>query len=356
MDYSPVRVLAFVSEILSAKTLVPIIGALMSDEGFQVRIVNDGFCREFVESLGLPVEYIVDDFESGIEKEICQASVILMGKSYVQPSEYVLLRLAARHGVPVLMVVPDMGIDIVRAKLAGIGGEIPWPKFFMADARTRASMRSINVPDELIVEFGNPYFDELYHELEQDTSEWNPVGIGYFSTPFELDFDRGILPADYRQRDFTEDIRQACRELGQPLIGKRHPQVDPVYFEGMAVFEGTPLEMIRQIRVAVGSYSTTLLEAYAAGIPTISYQPWEADIRHDVFEGRIPIVKSTSELKKALAQMMEKPRARQEPEYITYNPGSSLKVALEHIRRAALGVNRDSAQDQRSLLLSPQPN
>lgn len=339
MKYNRVRVLVFLSEILSANTLVPIIGALRSDPEFCVRIVNDGFCKEFVESLGLPVTYILDHFEAKVDQEVLAASVVLMGKSYIQPSEYALLRRAAHRGVPVLMVVPDMGIDVVRAKLKGIGdvspGGIPWPRLLLADDRTRQSLIALNMPESRIVEFGNPYFDALYRELEEDRGAWRQTGIGYFSTPFELDFERGILPADYSQSDLIEDIRRACKKLRQPLIGKRHPQVDPAHFAGMRVFDGTPFEMIRTIRVAVGSYSTTLLEAHVAGIPTLSYQPWEANIREDVFEGRIPIVKSAEDLEEALRLMLTY-LERQPPTCVTYNQGRSLEVALDLIREVAV--------------------
>lgn len=331
-----IRVLVLVSEILSAKTLVPIVRVLMSESDMSVKVINDGFCIEFVQSLGLPVEYILEDFETRIDQMVSQTSVVLMGKSYVQPSEYILLRRAAHWGVPVMMVVPDMGVDIVRAKLRGIGGEsscgIPWPKLLVADERTRASLRYLNVSNERIVEFGNPYFDELYEELERDKDEWDALGVGYFSTPFELDFQRGILPANYRQQEMVEDIKRACEALGQPLIGKRHPQVENSVFDGMEVFEGTPLEMIRKIRVAVGCYSTTLLEAYAAGIPTISYQPWSANIRQDVFDARIPIVKSASELGESLRLVLSRPQSRRVTTFLTYNPGCSIAVALQLVR------------------------
>lgn len=331
-----IRVLVFISEILSAKTLIPIVNLLQVDSQFDVTIVNDGFCVEFVRSLGLPIEYIVDDFESQIDSKIRDASVILMGKSYVQTSEYTILHQAANRGVPVLMVVPDMGIDVVRAKLRGIGegspAGIPFPKLLVADKRTRESLRNSNVPGDRIVEFGNPYFDELYDELERDQSEWSPVGIGYFSTPFDLDYDRGILPADYRHKDLISDIRRACSNARQTLVGKLHPQVDPALFEDMEVFDGTPLEMIRTIRVAVGSYSTTLLEAYASGIPTISYQPWKANIRQDVFEDRIPIIKTSTELEQAIRSALTVTTERCAPRHVTFNPGSSLETVLTLIR------------------------
>jgi hypothetical protein len=339
MRNGQIHVLAFVSEILSAKTLVPILDAIGRDPEFTVRIVNDGFCLEFVRSLGLPVEYILDDFESRIDAEVRAASLVLTGKSYVQPSEYALLRSAASRGAPVLMVVPDMGIDVVRAKLRGIGGGppdgIPYPRLLLADERTRESLRGSGIPEDRIVEFGNPYFDQLYDELRRDWSDWRQVGAGYFSTPFELDFDRGILPAAYRQKDLIADIRRACANLGLPLTAKRHPQVEPALFQGMRMFDGTPLEMIRTIRVAVGSYSTTLLEAYAAGIPAVSYQPWEANIRADVFEGRIPIVKSRSQMEEALRIALSGPCGRAAPRYVTYNPGASLEVALGLVRDLA---------------------
>lgn len=68
-----IRVLVFVSEILSAKTLVPIIGALRSDPEFCVRIVNDGFCMELVQTLGRPVTYILDDFEASATRPVIRA-------------------------------------------------------------------------------------------------------------------------------------------------------------------------------------------------------------------------------------------------------------------------------------------
>lgn len=331
-----IRVLVLVSEILSAKTLVPIVRALMSEPDVSVKLINDGFCIEFVQSLGLPVEYLLEDFETRLDHMVSHASVVLMGKSYVQASEYVLLRRAAHWGVPVMMVVPDMGIDIVRAKLRGIGAltscGVPWPKLLVADDRTRESLRCLDVPNKRIVEFGNPYFDELYEELQCDASEWDAQGVGYFSTPFELDFQRGVLPANYRQQEMVEDIRRACEGLNQPLIAKRHPQVENSVFDGMEVFEGTPLEMIRKIRVAVGCYSTTLLEAYAAGIPTISYQPWPANIRQDVFDARIPIVKSASELSESLRLVLSRPQSRRVTTFLTYNPGCSTAAALRLVR------------------------
>lgn len=337
MGNSPIRVLAFVSEILSAKTLVPIINALRSDPEFCVRIINDGFCAEFVRSLALPVEYIVEDFESRIDVEVRSTSVVLMGKSYVQPSEYSILRRAAHWGVPVLLVVPDMGLDVVRAKLKGIGVSIPWPKLLLADHRTRESLGELRVPADRVVEFGNPYFDDLYAELRgDDPGCWDPVGIGYFSTPFELDFKRGILPADYRHRDFVDDIRRVCFKLGQPLQVKRHPQVDPDLFDGLTVFDGTPLQMIRKIRVAVGSYSTTLLEAYVAGIPTISYQPWEANIREDVFACRIPIVKTPADFEALLRVALLHTTSTEGPNLITYNPGRSLEAIQSLLKELAL--------------------
>lgn len=339
MSIQTLRVLVFVSEVLSAKTLLPIIAALRSDPTMNVKVVNDGFCLDFVRSLELPVEFILNDFEARIDCDIRSSSVVLMGKSYVQPSEYAILRRAAHWRVPVLLAIPDMGIDVVRAKLKGIGGDspnrIPWPTILLADHRTRRSIGSIGVPEGCVVEFGNPYFDDLYDQLWQDRSEWKLSGIGYFSTPFELDFERGILPADYRQKDLITDIIRTCQDLGQPLTGKRHPQVAPALFEGMHVFDGSPLEMIRTIRVAVGSYSTTLMEAYSAGIPTLSFQPWEANIREDVFEGRIPILKTTSALKDATEKALALSTERKEPRIVTYHPGCSIGEAIALIKQHA---------------------
>lgn len=332
------NLLIFLSEILSAKTLVPIVRQLLSDPEVHVRIVNDGFCIDFIETLDLPVRYICDDFDIGIESELDRASVLLMGKSYVQDSEYLLLAKAAKRGIPVLMVIPDMGIDIVRAKLLGIGGSsggfIPWPTLLVADPRTRSSLEQVGVPDESIKEVGNPYFDDLYCCLDQSNAEWNQQGIGYFSTPFELDFERGVLPADYEQKRLIEDIRSVANDLCQPLVAKRHPQVDPLLFRNIATLDCTPIEMIRKIRVAIGSYSTTLLESYCAGIPTLSYQPWKRNIREDVFDGRIPILKTTQELKSNLKQILNAGKFRDKPNVVTYNPRGSLEVALSCIRNA----------------------
>lgn len=339
MESRPTRILVFLSEILSAKTLAPIIGALRSDGRYLVRIVNDGFCRDFIESLELPIEFIIDDFESRIDQIVRDVSIVLMGKSYVQPSEYILLRAASRHRVQVLLVVPDMGIDVVRAKLKGIcegnAQDIPWPTLLLADPRTRDSLCELGVPNSRVKELGNPYFDELYRNLNQDRTAWMGQGIGYFSTPFELDFQRGILPTDYKQKELIADIRDVASSLSLPLVGKRHPQVDLALFDGMSVFDGTPLDLIRTIRVAVGSYSTTLLESFASGIPTISYQPWKSNIREDVFAGRIQITKTKNELKQALDRATKGPSARRNPTVVTFHPSKSIDIAMQVIEDAA---------------------
>ncbi len=325
------RLLVFLSEILSANTLVPILRQVRREGAFALDIVNDGFCREFVESLGLPVEYAVDNFAEVVGHKLRGASLVLMGKSYVQRSEYELLEEAALQRVPVLMVVPDMGLDVVRAKLSGI--QPPWPVLLLADERTAGALPELGVPRGQIVLMGNPYFDELYAQLGADASAWDGEGLGYFSTPFELDFQRGILPADYPQRRFVLDLADAAERLGQPLMAKRHPQVSLDHFRGLSLFEGTPLGMIRRIRVALGSYSTTLLEAYAAGVPTISYQPWKRLIRKDVFEGRIPIVRTPAQLAQAVSSALHVPRRA--PVAVTANPGRSLQEAMRQVRRWA---------------------
>lgn len=327
-------ILVFLSEILSAKSIVPILRALQSEAKYALEIVNDGFCMDFVKTLGLPTQYLLHDFEQEVDHIIKRASVILMGKSYVQPSEYILLRRAALWNVPVLMVLPDMGFDIVKAKLSGIGegseGSAPWPTLLLGDDRTASELKILGAPKENIEAIGNPYFDELYADLENDDSQWDGVGVGYFSTPFELDFERGILPAKYRQVHLIADIQQAASALQQPVLAKRHPQVDEHLFADLDVFDGSPLEMIRKIRIAVGSYSTTLLEAFAAGIPTISYQPWERAIRADVFRGRIPITRNIADLVEEIKRSLRKPK-RGKVQFVTANVGQSLTRAMKHI-------------------------
>lgn len=336
MRKEPTRILVFMSEILSAKTLAPIVSELRSDLSYSVQVISDGFCKEFIDSLDLDVEFILDDFEDRTERLLLEASLVLMGKSYEQPSEYTILRQAEHIGVPVLLALPDMGFDIVKAKLKGLGGNCPtslgFPLLLLADERTRASLLDCGTPEARLVELGNPYFDAHYEALLTDSADWNQLGIGYFSTPFELDFKRGILPANYRQADLIADIRRVCTSLDQPLKAKRHPQVDPELFDELEVFEGTPLEMIRSIRIAVGSYSTTLLEAFSAGIPAISYQPWDENIRDDVFKDRIPIVKSIEELKEAIQVALISAPNRCGPIPITFNPGTSLNMAVKFIR------------------------
>ncbi|MCU0316223.1 MAG: hypothetical protein MUC92_06495 [Fimbriimonadaceae bacterium] len=328
------KVLVFLSEILSAKTLVPIVEASFLDPEITCDLVNDGFCSDFILSLNLPIEVILDDFRQHLDRRLDGIDCILMGKSYQQESEYILLDLAQKKGIPVVMVVPDMGIDVVTAKLKRIGTEFPWPLLLVADTRTCRSLGLAGVPPTRIVKFGNPYFDQHYAALQHDFDEWSGEGIGYFSTPFELDFKRGILPTDYLQKDYVHDLQWVADQSQQPLQCKSHPQVMLTQYVQTTLFEGSPLDMIRQIKYAVGSYSTTLLEAYSAGLPTFSYQPWEANIRQDVFEGRIPIVKTKEEL----LSLIRESQPRRTPgafEPVTFNPGTSLQIALRHIKAQA---------------------
>lgn len=328
------KVLVLLSEILSAKTLVPVVEHLAGTPGVEVRVINDGFCVEFVRTLGIPFVLIDDDFARRVRQHIIWADVVVMGKSYVEPAEYQIMRIAQELNRPVLLVLPDMGVDIVRAKLKGIGTEIRWPQLLLADPRTKESLRSIGVPGHLLFEAGNPYFDVLYRELVSDPGNHFAQGIGYLSTPFCLDYSRGILPADYPHALLVDDLREACAEVGQPLVAKLHPQVNPELFEGLEIRGGTPLAFIRHIRVAVGCYSTTLLESFVAGVPTISYQPWDADIRGDVFQGRIPIVKTREGLHAALRQAIQTKRTIAKDRTTTYFPGSSVLRYVDLVLQA----------------------
>ena len=333
------KVLFFLSEILSAKTLTPLIEALRRDSSIEVAVVNDGFCVDFIRTLNINFNLLDSKFENAIVPYLEWANLVIMGKSYEQESEYIIIKIANSKNLPLLLVVPDMGIDVVKAKLRGLGtdecyNEIPVPILLLADPMTRNSLIELGIPAHRMIEVGNPYFDDLYLALSDDLADTQaPCGVGYFSTPFELDWKRGILPADYRQVDLISEISTACNELGTPLIGKRHPQVDPSMFGNMDMFEGAPLDLLRKVSVSVGSYSTTLLESYVAGVPTISYQPWETNIRSDVFAGRIPIAKSPDELKELLNNALKSERKLiPGGNVITFNPGSSLAVYLELTR------------------------
>lgn len=323
------RILFFLSEILAAKTIYPIIKKFQERGDVEIRVVNDGFCRDFIESLALRCIVIESDFEANIEPLVRWADIIITGKTYVQQSEYMLFLHASKHKKPCLLILPDMGGDIVRAKLRGLGGTfgegVPLPTLLVADPRTRDSLVASGLPSHKVLEFGNPYFDELYAALPIQPVTTSNLPVGYFSTPFELDYTRGILPACYRQSQLISDIKQACGDVQRAILAKRHPQLEPSLFTGIAQFDGTPLEMFRRVSVAVGSYSTTLLEAYVAGIPSISYQPWPINIRDDVFDGRIPIVKTKEELVGALRGVLSQPPVQGgEPTFITFYPKDSL--------------------------------
>ena len=339
------RILFFLSEILSAKTLTPLIETVRRDPAIQVAVINDGFCVDFIRTLNIPFNLLDSNFENAVVPFLEWADLIIMGKSYEQKSEYIIIEKADSKNIPLLLVIPDMGIDIVKAKLRGLGTErsnkdIPVPILLLADPMTRNSLAELGIPPHRMIEAGNPYFDDLYLALcEESPDAQQPRGVAYFSTPFELDWERGILPAEYRQIDLIDEIAAVCEELDVPLIGKRHPQVDPLMFRDMEMFEGAPLDLLRRVNVSVGSYSTTLLESYVAGVPTVSYQPWESNIRADVFDGRIPIAKSFDELKEFLKNALEVQRkVMPGGNIITYNPGSSLQRYQELAREILMGL------------------
>lgn len=335
----------FLSEILSAKTIVPIIEHLAQDPEFELQLFNDGFCIDYIRSLGLAVTYVLSDFDNWVKRQVANSDLVLMGKSYREPSEYSIIRAAEFAEVPVLMVVPDMGFEIIMAKLEGLGRqeEPGLPHLLFADGRSLERCRQRGLPDERLLPFGNPYFDQLYCEVESDPRAPHRSGICYFSTPFELDFARGILPSDYCHQELIGDIRSVCTELGEELIAKRHPQVEEGLFHGIRIYDGSPLDVIRRISVAVGSYSTTLLEAYAAGVPAVSYQPWDANIRSDVFEGRIPIAKTSEALKSLLVRALAEHSDKLTVRPVTFNPGRSL-AEIKPIIRATIDLRAKEAK------------
>jgi hypothetical protein len=331
----PRRVLLFLSEILSSQTLLPVLAALRA-RGCDVRVINDGFCRAFLDSEGCDYELIDYDFAGRIAEPVAWADVVVTGKSYVEPSEYLLMELARAMGKPLLLALPDPGADVVMAKLRsrdGVG-HITLPVSLVADARTRSELVRRGLPADRLIPAGNPYFDDLYDRLASPLPDVRRPGtVAYFATPFDLDWERGILPTDYSHRRMIEDVKERVESLGAVLIAKNHPQVPKELLEGIEIFDGHPLDLIRRVTATVSSYSTTLLEAWVAGVPSVSYQPWTADIRADVFAERIPIVKNLADLERALGEALTAGVASGAPRPITFFPGQAREAYVAAIEQ-----------------------
>ncbi|MGE0637761.1 MAG: hypothetical protein AB7P01_15055 [Bacteroidia bacterium] len=325
------RILIFVSEVLAMHSIKPLITRLKQDTAIEVNIIHDGFCTEEINKHNIDYTLIEAPFAENVKPFLENCDLIISGKSYAQLSELELLALSKELQIPYYMLIPDIGGEIALAKLTDFRtGELLLPdKIFIADKCTHEYLINHSVPNELIVPTGSPHFDKLYKRIEQGISDPVKNLIVYISTPFELDYERGILNACYKQSRFIREIKAASDELSLKIIAKRHTQINADLFAGITMYEGDIVPLLMQACVVVGSYSTGLIEAAVMGIPVISYQPWTDNIRQDVFTERIPITKSykqfVAKIKSALSF------ERSEAEEITYNPGKSLAVIIRHI-------------------------
>lgn len=329
------QILFFLSEILAAKTLAPVVRRLAKDARYRTIVINDGFCTELVSSLGLGVEVIGSRFEARIGPLLDGVSLVVTGKSYCQPSEYAILREAAARNLPVLVSLPDLGFDVVDAKLRGCDGSggFPPPRCLLADPMTHASLLRRGWATDRLVAAGSPHFDVLYARSPGPGEDSRLAA--YISTAFEQDHVRGILDVPYSQRRYIRELAETFTAIGLNFVARRHTQVPACYFDGIPMTDEDSLALMLRSRIVVGSYSTALLEAYVAGVPVVSYQPWPRTIRADVFAGRIPIAKNLDELNRIVGSLLEGAwdagrRARR----ITYYAGASLSRYVEVIAEA----------------------
>ncbi len=325
------NILVFVSEVLALHTLTSIIRHLKNNSQIKLTIIHDGFCTEAVDKQNFNYVLIRDDFSRNVRPFVKGSDLILSGKSYVQPSEVELMDCAREFQKPYFLFIPDIGGQIALAKLIDRRNSklLSPSKIFISDKRTLDYLVRQGMPKDLMIAAGSPYFDDLYKRLAIKKPKPRKDLLAYISTPFELDHRRGIFNVQYEQSQLIKDIKNAARQLNLRLVSKRHVQLDPSLFNGIKTWTEDVFSLIAQASVVVGSYSTGLLEAAITGVPTISYQPWFNNIREDVFYGRIPIAKTYESLIEKLSAARDSPR--NSPCEITYNPGKSIDVILNHV-------------------------
>lgn len=317
------NILILVGEVLSLHSLKPLINRFQAHPEINTIVINDGFCTDEVIKQKIDFSLVNEPFNENVIPFLKDCCLIISGKSYKQQSELTLLKYSKQFNIPYFMILPDIGGEIVLAKLENlISNEFMLPdKIFIADQNSHSFLISSGIPDEIIVPAGSPYFDEFYNLIEKQILLPKENLLVYISTPFEYDFERGILEADYSQKRLIREIHMASKELGVNFVAKRHPQLNEDLFQGMEQHDGDIVPLLIKAQVVVGSYSTGLIQGAIAGKPAVSYQPWTTNIREDIFSGIIPIAKNYSELIENLQTAFA--TSHSSIRKITYNPGKS---------------------------------
>lgn len=325
------NILIFISEVLAMHTIKPIIKYLKGDPRIKMTIIHDGFCSEEINKHAIDYTLIKEPFLQNVEPFVRENDLVLSGKSYSQLSEIELINIAKDLQIPYLLLIPDIGGEIALAKLTDWrNNRLLLPdKIFIAEKKTHDYLVNHGVPENLIIAAGSPHFDILYKRIENEKRKPKKNLLVYISTPFELDHKRGILDASYKQSQLIQDIKTAAEELNLELVAKRHTQLDPELFSGINTYDGDIVSLLMQAHVVVGSYSTGLLEASIIGTPVVSYQPWPKNIREDVFFEKIPIANSYKELVENISKALH--LNENSLDKMTYNPGKSLSVIINHI-------------------------
>jgi glycosyltransferase involved in cell wall biosynthesis len=335
-------ILVFMSECLAAKSIFPLIEGLSKIPNIDIRIVNDGFGKHLLEESGLQFEHINIKLYDRLEDYVLNSDMILSGKSYLQPAENYLMQLSLKHNVLYLMLIPDIGGQIAYAKFNQNDSSFSTllPTFILlSDEITHSYMVDKGIPVEKLIKIGSPYFDTLYRRLFLNESNLNKKFITYMDVPFELDYSRGVLPLGYySQKNYIDEITSVIEglDLFNNFKIKKHMQSDDKAFSLVPPSNfynnNDSFSLILESSLVISPYSTTLLEAYVAGVPAISYQPWEGEIiREDVFKDRIPIVKDKVSLSEKIKELFNNSTLFDKPNILTYNPYCSADAFINFI-------------------------
>jgi hypothetical protein len=330
------RILVPFSGNLQVLSLYPVINELCKADGIDIECINTD--QPLDHEIPLNLTNISSDDIAVLEEKIIETDLVLSGLTFLGDLETNAMKLAKETATPYVVFIADVGIDIVSKKIQPRVDMIP-DHVLIADPRTIDGVRK-RYKDINFVEAGNPQYDRfLLHEQRERRKITER--ILYMDIDFERDFEKGLLPSGpYKKEKYLRELYDAIQNVYSRIefSVRLHPRSDPKDFEeaknrGFSIdSEEDSFNSITKSDLLVSSYSTSLFEASIAGIGALSYQPWESDIRSDIFGGRVDIAKTPVELEALMRKKNTTPNGSNDNGYsMLFNPGYSKDFIYRYV-------------------------
>jgi hypothetical protein len=290
-------ILFVVDQIAGAEYILPLIQRWQAEGYSDWRICSSSISQDFLLKKNVPSLLIGENTKAEIATAIAyiQPDVALLSASAGSALEQTARRQLRELKIPCIQFI-DTWVNYAL-RFRSETGAIDFPdKILTLDENARRDMMFEGIPDSLIRIIGQPYFEARYNLM----SKMRGLGVGggrvlLVTQPLSVHVGKKY---GYDEMDFVSGCLEAWRQSAQPwgmLDIVIHPAEDPAVYHALlgryspeiSIVKNDDLDILKYTLV-VGMYSSLLVQAFFANVPTVSFQPDAlGDMCHLSKEGHI---------------------------------------------------------------------